>query len=486
MKAPNGQPTKLTEQQWLQVRTPEFKAWFGDWENDPKNASKVVDENGEPLVVYHGGTGADISDGFTFDYKFIGRHASAEGYGFYFTSDKNIAQGYQDKGGFLIEGYLNIRKPMPLKQKKFSKNVLKKIIKAVVEKEIEQYPDEITDYRDGFLANYADTYSMSLDRCLNEAANILWENDTALDQVSELANTSGSKEFTLDAVHAVTGYDCFFANGYRDRGGEGGKIYVAWFPEQIKSTQNKGTFDPNNPNILYQDNRNRTGEGRQFHDNTAARQARGFVEIAKGHEYTIQLLQNANLSTLLHETGHIALSEMEHLMEMGLADDKLRADYQKIREYLGLKEGDNLSNLSDPRMVQANEKFAKAMELYLREGKAPSANLEGAFSRFKRWLMRIYKSVTDNPYFKGVTLNEDIRGVFDRLLANDAEIRRAAEKGLEPPADFVDKGRGMVEGQKSRLHSIGCRLFLKVLQSRSCPTATGVLSSPTRLIHDRT
>ena len=54
MKAPNGKPTNLNEQQWLQVRTKAFKDWFGDWENDPKNASKVVDENGEPLVVYHG------------------------------------------------------------------------------------------------------------------------------------------------------------------------------------------------------------------------------------------------------------------------------------------------------------------------------------------------------------------------------------------------------------------------------------------------
>ncbi len=54
MKAPNGNPTNLTERQWLQVRTKEFKEWFGDWETDPKNASKVVDENDEPLVVYHG------------------------------------------------------------------------------------------------------------------------------------------------------------------------------------------------------------------------------------------------------------------------------------------------------------------------------------------------------------------------------------------------------------------------------------------------
>ena len=55
MKATNGKPTNLTERQWLQVRTTNFKNWFGDWENDPANASKVVDENGEPLVVYHGG-----------------------------------------------------------------------------------------------------------------------------------------------------------------------------------------------------------------------------------------------------------------------------------------------------------------------------------------------------------------------------------------------------------------------------------------------
>jgi hypothetical protein len=51
--APNGKPSNLTHEQWHLVRTPEFKAWFGDWENDPKNASKVVDENGEPFVIYH-------------------------------------------------------------------------------------------------------------------------------------------------------------------------------------------------------------------------------------------------------------------------------------------------------------------------------------------------------------------------------------------------------------------------------------------------
>lgn len=51
--APNGKVSNLTEKQYAQVRTKAFKDWFGDWENDLKNASKVVDKNSEPLVVYH-------------------------------------------------------------------------------------------------------------------------------------------------------------------------------------------------------------------------------------------------------------------------------------------------------------------------------------------------------------------------------------------------------------------------------------------------
>ena len=56
--APNGEKSKLNRHQWAQVRTANFKRWFGDWENDPDNASKVVDANGEPLVVYHGTGGS--------------------------------------------------------------------------------------------------------------------------------------------------------------------------------------------------------------------------------------------------------------------------------------------------------------------------------------------------------------------------------------------------------------------------------------------
>lgn len=101
LKAPNGKPTKLTEDQWTTVRTPEFKNWFGDWENDPENASKVVDENGEPMVVYHG-------SGKEFDTFFAGK-AEGWGEGMYFASD--IADT-AEFGDVVYPVFLNIRRPI--------------------------------------------------------------------------------------------------------------------------------------------------------------------------------------------------------------------------------------------------------------------------------------------------------------------------------------------------------------------------------------
>ena len=86
--APNGNPTNLTERQYAQVRTKAFKDWFGDWENDPENASKVVDKNGEPLVVYHG-TNADNITTFSLEKA---KHNT----GIFLSKSKNVARSYVD------------------------------------------------------------------------------------------------------------------------------------------------------------------------------------------------------------------------------------------------------------------------------------------------------------------------------------------------------------------------------------------------------
>ena len=106
MLAPNGEPTNLTERQWLQVRTDAFKEWFGDWENDPEEASQMKDENGEPKVFYHN-TNADF---FAFNPLYNGSSTDAGwlGDGFYFYGDPSEGQDYGEKK---MSVFLNIREP---------------------------------------------------------------------------------------------------------------------------------------------------------------------------------------------------------------------------------------------------------------------------------------------------------------------------------------------------------------------------------------
>ena len=118
--APNGKQSNLNDVQYDVVRTPAFKNWFGNWETDPENASKVVDENGEPMVTYHG-SAADFN---VFDKKKLGSLTNTEiaKAGFFFASNKAAADQYAFIGGLqnpylenkLTESrafFLNIKNP---------------------------------------------------------------------------------------------------------------------------------------------------------------------------------------------------------------------------------------------------------------------------------------------------------------------------------------------------------------------------------------
>ena len=115
--APNGKPTKLSERQYAQVRTKEFKKWFGDWTkitqneegtwNIPNDVSKVIDEEtGEPKVVYHGSPNTTFT---VFDKEKIGSNTDGGFYGrgFYFSEDKGISNKYGKEREF----FLNIKNP---------------------------------------------------------------------------------------------------------------------------------------------------------------------------------------------------------------------------------------------------------------------------------------------------------------------------------------------------------------------------------------
>lgn len=195
MKAPNGKDTNLTEDQWLSVRTAAFKNWFGDWEKDPQNASKVVDENGEPRVVYHGTYG----DFTVFDKAMIGSATDYGiwGRGFYFTNMENTPYGNKK-----LALFLNIRNPFIFNDYKSA--------------------EEIGDYLNIWDGNFHEDDRFGIFRPYAAGAA----------QIADSAQERGH-----DGLMVVLGK---------------WTEYIAFEPNQIKSaTDNRGTFDPKNPDITF-------------------------------------------------------------------------------------------------------------------------------------------------------------------------------------------------------------------------------------------
>lgn len=139
----------------------------------------------------------------------------------------------------------------------------------------------------------------------------------------------------------------------------------------------------------------------------------------------IDLLKDADQSTFVHETGHLYLMMMNDLANVETASQELKDDFQIIKDWLGVVDGEITRD--------QNEQFARGFEAYLREGKAPTPALKKAFENFKKWLMEIYRSLSDLD----VELTDDVRGAMDRMFIDEgmeAPVRgevTAAERGVE-------------------------------------------------------
>ena len=86
------------------TQSQQFKRWFGDWQNHPENASKVVNEDGTPKVVYHG-TNAEFN---TFQ---------QENGAYFFSESRDYAESMADErgGNRIIEAYLKMKNPYTVK-----------------------------------------------------------------------------------------------------------------------------------------------------------------------------------------------------------------------------------------------------------------------------------------------------------------------------------------------------------------------------------
>lgn len=155
----------------------------------------------------------------------------------------------------------------------------------------------------------------------------------------------------------------------------------------------------------------------------------------------IQFTQSADLSTFLHETGHLYLHILGDLVQ-GLAQGDPQAwtagqkslveDFQKILKWLGVTDRSQIG-------VAQHEQFARGFEAYLMRGKAPSATLRGVFARYRSWLVSLYKSMVALR----VDLSEEIVEVFDRMVASDAAIEQARTEAAMHPVFATAEQAGM-------------------------------------------
>ena len=194
--------------------------------------------------------------------------------------------------------------------------------------------------------------------------------------------------------------------------------------------------------------------------------ALGSTTFDASGNYVIRLFRGANLSTLTHETAHVFFLEMERLEREGLADERMLADLAALREWTAAMDDDAALKAEydryqkhaayggaefdalpdylkeDARSRAKQEMLARGFEQYLREGKAPSPQLEGVFARFRKWLMRVYRDALDLH----VELSDEVRDVFDRMLAHEEEMELRAEADSSP---LIQRPKGMRERQKT-------------------------------------
>lgn len=148
---------------------------------------------------------------------------------------------------------------------------------------------------------------------------------------------------------------------------------------------------------------------------------------------TITLLEKADLSTFLHETGHFFLEALADMAAQPNAPADVAADMGKVLEWFGVKDLQTWRSMSLSQQRKYHEKFAESFEQYLFEGKAPSKDLQPLFSRFRAWLTSVYRSLQAFMGSYNTQLSDEVRSVFDRLLATQDQIEELeATRGFAP------------------------------------------------------
>lgn len=240
------------------TQSKQFIRWFGDWQNSPAKASKAVDNNGEPLVLYHQ-TGKEFT---TFDtkQKGSGEFDSEMPTGIFMKPTSNdIGVG----GNIQMPLYASIKNPLIVNNRNelvkfYDKNVqgytkAKSAIDSVNEeyktkfneemkRENEEYQKLWNAKKNGEISE--EEYQKSISRDALDEIMEEWEN-----KVNE---ASRNAKALIDDYFQNSNYDGVIVNNDVGSFGRSTKTFIAFENTQVKSaTDNIGTFDGNNPDIRY-------------------------------------------------------------------------------------------------------------------------------------------------------------------------------------------------------------------------------------------
>ena len=181
-----------------------------------------------------------------------------------------------------------------------------------------------------------------------------------------------------------------------------------------------------------------TADGRFFLDQGAGgkttKPPRGSIDFNNMQDIVIRLYDAENLSTFLHESGHLYLEMLGALAEDPDAPQQIKDDFDTALKWLGVGSRSEIGR-------EQHETWAETFEQYLREGKAPSVELQTAFAKFTAWLTTIYRQIKKMGKLPRAALNEEISGVMDRMLATDDQIAQVRDEQRIAPI-FKDAESG--------------------------------------------
>lgn len=161
----------------------------------------------------------------------------------------------------------------------------------------------------------------------------------------------------------------------------------------------------------------------------------------------ISLFEGRDLSTTLHELGHYYLEVLRFSAQLEGATPELQKMWADTKEFLGIGDDNVISR-------EAHEKWAETSEIYMGSGKAPSAELQTAFERFRGWMLQVWSYVRRTSGEEvDQRIDPKIRDVLDRMLATDQQISEARVTAETMKAFTDPETAGMNEKEWAAYHA---------------------------------